>query len=352
MDVHLLKFVSSTENLQAVLDAAQNGIQRGHTPELCPEGVGGVYFLKNEKGKNIGVFKPQDEEPFNLNNPKGYRPRRNSWNGFKEGILTGEASLRECAAFMLDYGHFAGVPATGLVQAEHNVFYLSQEATEGLVDVNLHALNQGKKKMGSFQKFIKHEGDTEDAAPRLIAKFPIDEVHKIAVLDLRIFNTDRHGGNILYREKRAPDGVSRQYSLIPIDHGYCLPATIENNEAWFAWQQWPQVKEKMSPKTLEYIRQLDIEKDIRTLAIHFPGQFRYEHFRVLRMSTMTLKRGAEFGLTLYEISNIFSRLNIKKPSVLERIFSEAEFASQGEEDTFWTTFSDLLDVEIQKIVRK
>jgi hypothetical protein len=46
--------------------------------ELCEEGVGGTYFMKNKKGRRIAIFKPQDEEPFHVNNPKGYRPRANS----------------------------------------------------------------------------------------------------------------------------------------------------------------------------------------------------------------------------------------------------------------------------------
>lgn len=59
------------------------------------------------------------------------------------------------------------------------------------------------------------------------------QVHKIAVLDLRLVNTDRHGGNVLF--KRTPQGLQ----LTPIDHGYCLPASWQ--DVTLEWLFWPQV---------------------------------------------------------------------------------------------------------------
>lgn len=49
----------------------------------------------------------------------------------------------------------------------------------------------------------------------------MQEVHKIAVLDMRLANADRHGGNILIRKDD-----NGQIELIPIDHGYCLPESV------------------------------------------------------------------------------------------------------------------------------
>jgi hypothetical protein len=65
--------------------------------------------------------------------------------------------------------------------------------------------------------------------------FPVQEVHKIAILDLRLANADRNAGNILARRK--PDGSGGQtWELIPIDHGYCLPASFEDLS--FEWMYW------------------------------------------------------------------------------------------------------------------
>lgn len=52
--------------------------------------------------------------------------------------------------------------------------------------------------------------------------FPIEEVHKISVLDIRLANADRHAGNILVYK----DGEGGQFVLVPIDHGYCLPENV------------------------------------------------------------------------------------------------------------------------------
>ena len=48
----------------------------------------------------------------------------------------------------------------------------------------------------------------------------VKEVQKIAVLDIRLANADRHAGNILV----CQDGDHMQ--LVPIDHGYCLPEKV------------------------------------------------------------------------------------------------------------------------------
>jgi len=336
---------NSNDTIKMLADKAKFGLQNEVAPELCEDGVGGVYFMKDGSGTRLAVFKPQDEEPFNANNPKGFRPRRNSFSSFKEGILIGEACVREASAFLLDHAGFSGVPPTDLAFCEHPVFFLTTENIDGN-EVGVNAKNQGKRKLGSFQKYLTHDGNTEDMPPAFIAQFPVEEVHKIALLDIRLFNTDRHGGNILYKEKREPNGTNH-FKLMPIDHGYTLPSTLD--EAWFVWQHWPQVKQKMSEKTLQYIKELDVEKDIKILLEKFPRAFRKEHFRVLRISTILLKSAAESGLTLFQISNIMTRVDLKKPSILEELCVKAAQLSQNCEDQFCSHLRTLVNAEIQKI---
>lgn len=86
----------------------------------------------------------------------------------------------------------------------------------------------------------------EDLSPSLFSRL---EVQKIALLDLRLLNSDRNGGNILVRKipkkKKAGEGgewtVGTEYQLIPIDHGYCLPEELciddSLNLCWFEWKQ-------------------------------------------------------------------------------------------------------------------
>jgi hypothetical protein len=53
-------------------------------------------------------------------------------------------------------------------------------------------------KFGSLQAFCTSEGPIENFSPDLFHK---DEVHKIAILDLRILNIDRNESNILVKIK-------------------------------------------------------------------------------------------------------------------------------------------------------
>ena len=52
----------------------------------------------------------------------------------------------------------------------------------------------GKGKIGSFQMFVENQGPIENYSPSII---PTQEVHKIAILDLRLLNLDRNECNIL-----------------------------------------------------------------------------------------------------------------------------------------------------------
>ena len=49
-------------------------------------------------------------------------------------------------------------------------------------------------KPGSLQLFVNSEGPIENYSPDL---FPTDEIHKIAVLDVRLLNLDRNACNML-----------------------------------------------------------------------------------------------------------------------------------------------------------
>lgn len=79
------------------------------------------------------------------------------------------------------------------------------------------------------------------------SRFAARDVHRIGILDIRIWNTDRHAGNILVRRPRESSlGLSglakldfNQLELVPIDHGFCLPESLE--PPYFEWLHWPQV---------------------------------------------------------------------------------------------------------------
>ena len=197
--------------------------------------------------------------------------------GLKPTVRVGEAAIREVAAYLLDYNHFAQVPHTVLVKFTHPIFHASankastsqlSEATsfnnietqsaaslDSTLSSSMSQLIQARRasmessepspsKLGSLQEFVAHDCDTSEIGTSM---FSLQDVHRIAILDIRLFNTDRHAGNILVQR---PTGSSSKLSalarlnqpqcrLLPIDHGFCLPEALE--PPFFEWLHWPQV---------------------------------------------------------------------------------------------------------------
>jgi hypothetical protein len=289
-----------------------------YDPELCDEGINGVYFLRNKDGQRIAVFKPIDEEGDSDNNPKR---SFNDEQFVNKGILPGEGAPREAAVYLMDRDHFHGVPQTTMTALSHPSFR-SSTSNDGIVT-----------KIGSLQEFIDNDGSAEDVGPK---QFRVRDIHKIGVLDLRIFNTDRHAGNILLTEES--DG---SYRLTPIDHALSLPPTLEH--AWFDWLNWPQAKLPFDPETRCYIRHIDVEEDaslLKKLGI------RPECIRTMKISSTLLKKGAAAGLTLYEIGSMACRTVIDQPSPLERMFQQALTDAQNGDEAVLQNMWRLMDAEI------
>ncbi|XP_059288829.1 phosphatidylinositol 4-kinase gamma 4-like [Lycium ferocissimum] len=319
------------EVLRDLIVSTFEGLDRGNYPIRSSEGTGGAYFMRDASGnKFVSVFKPIDEEPMAVNNPQGL-PLSVNGEGLKKGTRVGEGGLRECAAYILDHpksgrhslagetSGFAGVPPTAFVRCLHKGF----NHPDGV-----------KVKLGSLQKFMENNGSCEDLGPNA---FPVEEVHKIAVLDMRLANADRHAGNILMSK-----GENGQIVLIPIDHGYCLPDSFE--DVTFDWLYWPQARQPFSSETIEYIKSLDAEEDIGLLEF-YGWDISLETARTLRISTMLLKKGVHRGLTPFTIGSIMCRENLNKESVIEKIFQEAldSMLPGSSEDSFLESVSHVMD---------
>ncbi|KAI3458009.1 hypothetical protein Pfo_014672 [Paulownia fortunei] len=321
--------------IKQLIDATFNGLERGNQPIRSSEGSGGAYFMQDSSGQNyVSVFKPVDEEPMAVNNPHGL-PLSSDGEGLKRGTRVGEGALREVAAYILDHPMggprstcsdekgFSGVPPTIMVKCQHRGFHYSE------------GFNCVFDKFGSLQMFMKNCGSCEDIGPRA---FPVEEVHKICVLDIRLANADRHAGNILIHK----DGEEGQIVLIPIDHGYCMPENFE--DCTFEWLYWPQARQPFTSDEIAYINSLDAEKDIELLK--FNGwNVPHNCARVFRVSTMLLKKGAERGLTPFAIGSIMCRETVKKVSVIEKMVQEAQEAvlPGTSESAFLESISMIMD---------
>jgi hypothetical protein len=235
---------------------------------LSPDGVGGTYFISDENQRCIAVFKPVDEEPGALLNPKGK---------LKVPLMPGGGAIREVAAFLFDRNRFAGVPETLLIRdvchAKFNNNHESQLIT----------------KTGSLQKFVHNIGNSDSMGS---TGFSVIDVHSIGILDIRLLNLDRNGENILLVKDET-----NQIRLVPIDHSFTLPESL--GDFYFEWQYWRQAKIPYTEETLQFIRDIDIDADSLLLErLGIPNQ----SIIYMRLSTLLLKKGAAAGLSLFEIA--------------------------------------------------
>uniref|UniRef100_K3XAU6 Uncharacterized protein n=1 Tax=Globisporangium ultimum (strain ATCC 200006 / CBS 805.95 / DAOM BR144) TaxID=431595 RepID=K3XAU6_GLOUD len=291
-------------SLMKITHQALQGLALGLAPVLAMDGTGGTYFFKDPSHRNVGCFKPQDEEPFGPYNPRGLVGELGQ-SGLRRGILSGEACERELAAYLLDKDHFAGVPATSLVEARHPVFKYG--------DGGPHHF-----KVGSLQEFVRHDDVVSDLAPN---QFTLHQVHKIVLLDMRLLNTDRNDANILVRKKRSATTGQVEHELIPIDHGYCLPQYLEIAWCDWCWYNWPQLRQPLSSEDRKYILSLSAFEDTETLSKKIP--LRRACRRNMIIAGMIVQKGVRANLVLYDIARIMCREDLDAPSVLETMCIEA-----------------------------
>jgi len=317
---------STPRYLRQIVQQARRGFVLGLKPEYVLDGSGGTYFLHDARKIKVAVFKPADEEPYAENNPKGYlRQREDNSLFLREGIIPGEACIREVAAYLLDHKSFSGVPRTTLAEAHHPAFNANGarlKVSEGGASVGSHSINDSrssasanKKKVGSFQEFCRSDFTMDDISPSLIS---VEEVHKIAILDIRIMNADRNSANLLCR-RNEDDSLE----LIPIDHGFCLRSVGDVSWMDWCWLDWPQMKKPLCERMKSYILNLDIEADVRLLQERL--NICSKAIDYFRASSRLLQAGVRAGLSLYEIACICCRNDDlgEIPSKLEMLFSMA-----------------------------
>lgn len=278
-----VSFIEFVSGKTAALDLVVKQLRSCYFEVEAGAGSGGVYFFKVPGGSKLAVFKPHDEEPNAPNNPNHHK---NAFGtiGLKSGILSGESSFREFAAFLLDHGNVAHVPDSCLVRCWHPAF-ASREPKEG-----------------SLQLFRTSKHDLEDW--RDFSHIDVCDLQYMAVLDIRLCNVDRHGGNILvnYETKES------KWDIAAIDHGYCLPDFSGLSEVFFEWTSWAQARAPVHDSVKRYIQHLSAEQDLDLLMRRVPeigALRRAECLLSIRISTMLLKMCVAAGKTLSFVANLF-----------------------------------------------
>ncbi|KAL6123107.1 hypothetical protein ACLB2K_075630 [Fragaria x ananassa] len=329
-DVELQALVNDnielSPGIKELIGFTLDGMRRGCPPALASSGMSGAYVMSkytdDGEREDISVFKPMDEEIGAVNNP-----RKGGGGSAVKGVVVGEGAVREVASYLLDYPQsgyrrsytdeigFSGVPPTIMVECLHEKFN-----------------GEEKRKRGSLQKFMVSKGDCEGYGNNKFSELSEHEVHKISVLDIRLANADRHLGNLLLS--------TEEDQLIPIDHGCCIPENFERCR--FDWIGWSQCKKAYSQETLNYIRKINPDEDIKYLQAH--GLILSdESQQTLRISSMILKQGAQAGKTPHQIGSMFHKDDSddkEYESVVQKLVREAREATSA---SFFKHLSYLVD---------
>lgn len=276
-----------------------------------------------------------------------------SRTGRASGFHAGEGAYKEVAAYLLDHDRFARVPQTALATCQfssdvpeknksvkhiiaHSILtnggdevFEDDVIEKSTVETTYSLGSRMRTKMGALQVFMKNEGDADDFGPGVFDK---EQVHRIAILDIRTLNHDRHGGNILVTKSTSPN---RRYNLVPIDHGYILPEFVQSIP-WPVWMDWPMIREPLSARVKNYIAHLDADSEAHILHKELEGKLRPGSLQGLKIASMLLQKGVAAGLTLYDIGlMMYSRRDEPhRVSELEKIIMEAEDANDARERNF------------------
>ena len=348
-------------SLKNIVEEAKIGFTRGLKPKLIEDGTSGVYQIRNIYKETIAIFKPFDEEPNTPNNQKGYTGQFGA-ESFRRGILSGEATLREEATFLLDTisrtksKYKFDVPATTFVEMCHRTFNINQQELKvmendekvnrgGVIQRFLYENLRGKskeinegsddfylsnmkykyipKKYGTLQKFIKSTGVVADYSYSL---FSVEEAHKIMILDFRILNCDRNDENILLikKNKKSSKNNEKFYKLVPIDHAYSFPSCLEIGDFEICWMSWSQAKIPFTEAEKKYIDSINIIEDMENLNKYI--FLRPECWKYFRISNTVLKICTKYNLTPYEIGSLLYHddYDNKTPSKIKLIVEKTE----------------------------
>lgn len=321
---------SSLEICREMLRECQ-GLEASYLPEIIEGGTSGTYCFFSRTGQRCAIFKPEDEEAFAPNNPRGHVGTLGQ-SGFRNGIPSGRGTLREVAAFVLDHDGFSGVPPTIRVEINARVFLANRRRrTRSTPDLpsarsrsqsppSLRSHSEKKAcmdvKIGSLQRYVEHDADAADYG--WTSGVSKEEVHKLGILDIRLLNTDRNETNILVHV----DEQTKRKRLTPIDHGLCIPSTLELAWCDWEWLDWPACKMSFSQTTKDYVLGLDIDADVMKLRKELG--INELALANIRIAGKFLQKGVAQGLNLHQIATIISRADLDSPSQLEIMCAQAE----------------------------
>jgi len=319
--------------------------------QMISEGTSGSYWIKDETGRRVAIFKFNDEVTGQPGNPKGF-----SGDNFDSE----DAAEREFAAWVIG-GALAGVPEAHVVDVFHsgkqrrgclikfveadgtlydlyypfirdiferagissdkNVFDLTVED-----NMKLMTLLQDSKMLWDYER------NNHIARKEIVERFE-KVIFKIAILDILIGNFDRSNpANVLDKEYGGTGAIN----VIPIDHNLAFPGEITSYLIPPFWMGTPQFMfGSLDAESRRYIENLDLKVLKKQLK-----DFSLSERRVkgVWLRGLLLKKGVQAGLSLFEIAQMMTVEKIEMDlgklsfrSSLSDVISDVNEVLKGEE---------------------
>ncbi|XP_018593381.1 phosphatidylinositol 4-kinase type 2-beta [Scleropages formosus] len=285
-----VNFFPEDPEFAEIIQRAEQAIENGVFPERISQGSSGSYFVKDPKGKIIGVFKPKSEEPYGHLNPKWtkYFHKVCCPCCFGRGCLVpNQGYLSEAAASLVDQKLGLNiVPKTKVVYLVSETFHYSaidraksrgkKYALEKVPKVGRRFHRVGlPPKVGSFQLFVEGYQEADywlrkfeaDPLPENMRKQLQSQFERLVVLDYVIRNTDRGNDNWLIKYEKPGDSEASEkdtewstakdsaIKIAAIDNGLAFP--FKHPDEWraypFHWAWLPQAKVAFSQETRELV---------------------------------------------------------------------------------------------------
>ncbi len=306
-------------------------------------GYSGAYRVLDRNGNTVALFKPEDERDWGPNNRMPDHRRQDStlddihfhqMNAFEQGQTT----ARQHLAKLLDFGSTANVPLG-------TVTYLESDQFVDLEAEKLGITPRKQRKRGYLQVWVPNAKSFPELHPKTIAgqappeeayqfdnhplldTISLDEYQKVALLDILMYNEDRHPGNLmdmaLYHSEPRQGNLlitfddQREPHLTPIDCDAILPFKLNKLRSILAHRR---AKVAFSNQSLHFIEELDPEVVAALVQqVNLPPQA----VTNAKALTLVIKAFAKAGLQLSHIYN-FAASKGEEDSALWQMMQQAE----------------------------
>ncbi len=262
-------------------------------------------MVQDNNEKTVAIFKPELER--NWGPHCRVKENRRSDPSLEDmhfhqmpSFEQGQASKRQYLANLLDFGTFANVPKGEITELQSDQF-VNPDCN---ADVCASRIT---KKVGYLQEWISKSESLKEMSLQLFGKefslsehpilyqVSLSEFQKIGVLDVLIYNEDRHAGNLLVTKTPEND-----LKLTPIDCDSIMPFKLQNLESLTAH---PRAKEAFTTEIRQLIDELDPDKIASTIkSIDLLPQAA-ESGKAL---AIVIKEFAKEGKTLFDIHHFVS----------------------------------------------